>query len=83
MSSADWHWVAEGAVTILVLVLGWIWTSSSKRSTDNFKSLFEKVDTHILDDSNKFASVLAKMNEYHIETINRISGRWNDTPKEG
>ncbi len=77
----DWHEVALGAIAMLVALGGYLWTTTAKRidkTGEYMGKLFEKLETHANDDSTRFAEVMSKMNEYHIETLGRINGRWKD-----
>lgn len=75
----DWHSIAIGAIGVLATIIGWLWA----RNSATLVKLFEKLDQHTRDDTQKFADVLKTMNEYHIETLNRISGRWEDNSRKG
>lgn len=75
----DWHVVAVGSLTILVMVLGWVWTSTSNRVDKNVQDLIRTVDDHVKEDTLKFAEVLQKQYENHIEILRALPKRKDDT----
>lgn len=76
-----WHEIAIGAVSLIILLAGVVWGSVTKRMDNLAKWIGEMSSSfteHTADDSRRFEAVMEKMNSNHLETIDRINGRWSD-----
>lgn len=78
----EWQLIADAALGLLVLMGGWVWIDAVSKITKNTEyigKLYEKLEAHSKEDTQQFAGVLKTMNDYHVETLTRISGRWQDS----
>jgi hypothetical protein len=69
----DWQTVGVAAAGTLVIVCGWVWTSTVKwlgQISNDFRS-------HVQDDNKAFAEVKQMINDTHIETLRAIAGQHN------
>lgn len=70
----DWHEVAIGAIGLLFVIGGWVWSQTVRQ----LNRQGEKLDAHMDDDRREFAAIRSDMGRNQVELLTRISGRWGD-----
>lgn len=70
----DWHEVALGAIGLLLIVGGFVWTQTVLQ----LGKLGAKMDAHQESDRLEFAGLNEKISQNQIAILSRISGRWGD-----